>query len=284
MARPALRIDLRTVSLLGAQWALLAGNFVLYAAHALPLWAHMAITLVAIHLAFTIWHEASHGTIANRRWLNDAAGILGMLPYTTPYFMQRHIHLEHHKHLNEEGRDPNLIYAGGPFWQLPFRYFSTIGYAKSVLDKDPRSTAMRRSDYFFLFLVAAAYGFALWQGFLLDLLLIWFLPLVAAKLILDAYVNYLPHVGLPADRFQGTRILDVGWLTPLVLAHNYHAVHHLWPTIPWHRYLSRFKEKFDYLEEKGVPVERRLFGPRQRPRLESDAGSAPRPAGPVSGD
>ena len=84
MARPALKIDLRTVSLLAAQWTLLAGNVALYAAHALPLWAHMAITLVAIHLAFTIWHEAAHGTIANRRWLNDAAGILGMFPYTTP--------------------------------------------------------------------------------------------------------------------------------------------------------------------------------------------------------
>ncbi|MCS5636707.1 MAG: fatty acid desaturase [Myxococcota bacterium] len=283
MARPALKIDLRTVSLLAAQWTLFLGNFALYAAQALPLWAHMAITLLAIHLAFTIWHEAAHGTISNRRWLNDAAGILGMFPYTTPYFMQRHIHLEHHKYLNEEGRDPNLIYAGGPFWQLPIRYFSTIEYAKSVLERDPRSTAMRCSDYFFLLLVAGAYGFALWHGFLLDLVLIWFLPLVAAKLILDAYVNYLPHVGLPADRFLGTRILHVGWLTPLVLAHNYHAVHHLWPTIPWHGYLARFREKFDYLEEQGVPIERRLFGPRQRPQGGGEHDSSPRSAGPGSG-
>ena len=134
--------------------------------------------------------------------------------------------------------------------------------------------AMRCSDSFFLVVVAGAYGFALWRGFFLDLVMIWLVPLVAAKLILDAYVNYLPHVGLPPDRYLGTRILDVGWLTPLVLAHNYHAIHHLWPTIPWHGYLARFREKFDYLEEKRVPVEGRLFGPRQRPRLGVEAGTA----------
>jgi len=277
MAQPALKVDVRTLLLLAAQWTLVVVNAVLYAAHPLPLWAHMGITLLAIHLAFTIWHEAAHGTIANRRWLNDAAGILGMLPYTTPYYMQRHIHLEHHKYLNEEGRDPNLIYAGGPFWQLPVRYFRAFGYAKSVLAQDPRTPRMRRSDTFFLALVAAAFGLALWQGFLLDLVLIWLLPLAAAKVILDWYVNYLPHVGLPPDRFRGTRIIAAPWLTPLILGHNYHAVHHLWPTIPWHSYVARFGEKLAYLRENHVPIEAHLFQRRLRPELlsKSDPGEGP---------
>ena len=273
MARPRLKIDPRTLGLLAAQWTLLVGNIALYAAHALPLWAHMVITGLAVHLAFTIWHEAVHGTIANRRWLNDVAGILGMLPYTTPYFMQRHIHLEHHKYLNEKDRDPNLIYAGGPYWQLPIRYIRTIAYARSVLEQDPRTPGMRRSDNFLLAGVAGVYAFALWQGFLVDLLLIWFVPLVVAKMILDWYVNYLPHVGLPAHRFLGTRIITAAWLTPVVLSHNYHAIHHLWPTIPWHSYIARFKEKFDYLEAHEVPIEKHLFARRLRPG--DPSGSAP---------
>ena len=270
MTRPALSLDFRTLLLLAAQWALFLGNFALYAADPLPLWAHMLITLVVVHLAFTIWHEAAHGTISNRRGLNNAAGILGMIPYTTPYFMQRHVHLQHHKYLNEVDLDPNLIYAGGPFWQLSFRYLKTVGYARSVLREDPRSLGMRASDTFFVALVAGVYLFAFSQGFLLDLILIWFVPLVAAKVIMDWYVNYLPHVGLPPDRFAGTRIITARWLTPLVLGHNYHAIHHLWPTIPRHGYLARFRAKHDYLVTNGVPIESRLFGPRLLP----DRGSA----------
>ena len=53
---------------------------------------------------------------------------------------------------------------------------------------------------------------------------------------MDWYINWLPHAGLPPDRYRGTRIVDVAWLTPLVLGHNYHAIHHLWPNLPWHRY------------------------------------------------
>ena len=275
MARPPLKLDSRTLLLLAAQWALVGGNFVLYRTADLAVWIHMALSFLAIHFAFTLWHEAVHGTVANRRWINDAAGILGMLPYSTPYFMQRHIHLEHHKYLNEQNHDPNLIYAGGPFWQLPLRYFRALGYARSVLAEDPRTPAMRRSDRFFLLLVASAYGFALWQGFFLDLVLIWFLPLVAAKLVLDWYVNYLPHVGLPPDRYLGTRVVAVTWLTPLVLVHNYHAVHHLWPTIPWHAYIERFKEKLDYLEQHHVPIERRLFARRLRPEMPASPSAAP---------
>jgi ring-1,2-phenylacetyl-CoA epoxidase subunit PaaE len=265
MTRPALSLYWRTLLLLAAQWTLFLGNFVLFAADTLPLWAHMLITLVVVHLAFTIWHEAAHGTISNRRGLNNAAGILGMLPYTTPYFMQRHVHLQHHKYLNEPGLDPNLIYADGPFWQLLFRYLKAVSYLRSVLRDDPRSLRMRASDTFFVALVAGAYLFALSQGFLLDLILIWFVPLVGAKIIMDWYINYLPHVGLPSDRFLGTRIITARWLTPLVLSHNYHAVHHLWPTIPWHGYIARFRAKQDYLVANGVPIESRLFGPRLLP-------------------
>ena len=58
----------------------------------------------------------------------------------------------------------------------------------------------------------------------------------------------------------GTRIIDVPWLTPLVLGHNYHAIHHLWPRIPWHRYPSTFTHKRSYLEEHGVPIEQRVPG------------------------
>jgi beta-carotene hydroxylase len=265
MARPPLKLDLLTLLLLCAQWLLIAGNSIVYATNPGPLWVHMVISVIAIHLAFTIWHETAHGSVSNRKWINNVVGILGMFPYTTPYFLQRFIHLDHHKFLNDPAHDPNQIYADGPIWQLPIRYLRAIGYARRMLSNDPRSIEMRLSDNFFMAFVAGLYLLAFTRGFLLELVLIWLVPVVIAKVILDLYVNYLPHVGLPQDRFLGTRIIDAEWLTPLVLGHNYHAVHHLWPSIPWHGYTARYREKGDYLRENGVPIETRLFGKRLRP-------------------
>ncbi len=276
MPKNPLKLDRKTLLLLAGQWLLFVGNFVFYWRNPLPAWAHVLLGVVAVHLAFTIWHEAAHRTVSNRRWINDTVGILGMFPYTTPFFMQRHIHLDHHKYLNEPGRDPNQIYADGPFWQLPLRYVRTIGYARSMLRHDPRSAGKRFSDNFFVYVVVAMYAIALWRGFFLDLLLIWFLPVVIAKVILDWYVNYLPHVGLPPHRFLGTRILDVPWLRPFLLEHNYHALHHLWPSIPWHRYADTYRERIEYLRENRVPIERHLFGRRRWTQPTSDALAATR--------
>jgi len=109
-------------------------------------------------------------------------------------------------------------------------------------------------------LVLSVYAVAFVTGHGLDVLVLWFLPVVFAKLLMDWYINYLPHRGLPPHRFHGTRIIAVGWFTPLVLGHNYHAVHHLWPTVPWYRYRETYRKKLGYLEENGVPIERRVFG------------------------
>ncbi len=255
------KIDWKTILLLVTMYGMLLGNFWLYGRHPLPLFLHMALSVMAIHCAFTIWHEAVHENVSNRFWVNNLIGVLGIFPYMTPYFMQKWIHLEHHAKLNKPD-DPNFIYIDGPFWQIPFRYFRTISYARKMMQNNPLKKAERISDGLFLFAVLGIYCIGWRYGRLNDLLLLWFLPAVLAKIIMDWYINYLPHVGLPPDRYRGTRIVNISWLTPLILCHNYHAIHHLWPTFPWHRYVALFKERMDKLKQNGVPIETRLFGYR----------------------
>src|ERR1700753_190572 len=137
--------DIPTILLLLAMYALLGVNAALYYTHRLPLLVHLIIGTVAIHLAFTVWHEAVHGTVSKRGRTNDVVGVVGMLPYMTPYFMQRWVHLEHHARLNEKD-DPNSIYTDGAFLTLPFRSFRALGYAKTLLKTDPRSPGQKRSD------------------------------------------------------------------------------------------------------------------------------------------
>ena len=257
--------DARTVALLGAMYALLIGNLALRVLHPLPLALHVLAATAAVHLAFTVWHEAVHRNVSTRSPVNTAVGILGIFPYMTPYFMQRWIHLQHHARLNERD-DPNFIYVDGPFWRIFGRYPRALGYARKLLARDPRTRGERVADLAQLAAVASLYALAWRAGMLVDLLLLWALPVALAKLIMDWYINYLPHVGLPAHRFHGTRVVDVPWLTPLILGHNYHAVHHLWPNLPWHRYPAVFRERLDWLERHGVPIEHRVFERRYRGR------------------
>jgi fatty acid desaturase len=253
------RPDLPTLLLLLAMYALLFGNVALYYTRPLPALAHVAIGALAIHLAFTVWHEAVHGTVSRTQRVNDVVGVLGMLPYMTPYFMQRWVHLEHHRKLNNED-DPNFIYTNGPLLTLPLRYPRALAYGKKLLKVDPRTRGEKVSDLLTTVLVGSVFLAAAVSGRLLDFVVLWFAPVVIAKLVMDWYINYLPHRGLPPDRFAGTRIIAVAWFTPLVLNHNYHAIHHLWPTVPWHRYRQIYRKKLGYLKEHGVPIEQRVFG------------------------
>ncbi len=257
------RVDWRTCWLLLTMYVLLLGNFAVYQMGSLPLLAHVLVATVAIHLAFTIWHEAVHRNVSRVAWINDTIGVLGALPYMAPYFIEKFFHLQHHSLLNRPD-DPNFIYIDGPFWTLPFRYPRVLQYARQRMRDDGRSPREKTIDRVPMVVALVVYGVAWRAGILLDLVMVWFVPLVLAKLIMDWYVNYLPHAGLPVDRFRGTRIVDVAWLTPLVLGHNYHAVHHLWPSLPWHRYASVFREKLDWMKERGVPIETRLVGVRLR--------------------
>lgn len=244
-------------------YGLLGGNLIVYWMSPLPLIVHFAASTLAIHLAFTVWHEAVHRNVSPRTWVNNVVGIAGILPYMFPYFMQKWIHLQHHAKLNEPD-DPNRLYVDGPFWQIPMRYLRAIPFLRKLRDADPRTPAEKRIDVLLPGLVLSLYAVAWYLGVFLDVVLLWFLPVVVAKVIMDWYINYLPHVGLPAHRFRGTRIVDVPWLTPFVLGHNYHAIHHLWPPIPWHRYHEVYRERLSYLTEHGVPIEHRVFGGRLR--------------------
>src|SRR5262245_64383629 len=206
------KTDWRTLGLLLAMYAVLLGNVWLSRVAPLPLVVHVLIGAAAIHLAFTIWHEAVHRNVSPSLWVNRVVGVLGMFPYMTPYFMQRWIHLQHHARLNERD-DPNFVYVDGPFWRIVARYPRALGYARRLLSRDPRTSGESAADLASVLAVLALYALAWRAGALVDLLLLWALPVAIAKVVMDWYINYLPHVGLPAHRTQGTRVVDVPWLT-----------------------------------------------------------------------
>jgi beta-carotene hydroxylase len=256
---PSRGTDHRTIWLVAAMYALMIGNFVAYQASVLPWFVHVVIAVIGIHFSFTTWHEAVHRNVSDQAWVCDLVGFLGIFPYMAPFYIEKWFHLQHHVSLNRPD-DPNKIYTDGPFWQIGFRYFKILGFARERMAKDPRPRAEKVLDRLPPLVIVGLYGVAWYRGALWDLLLLWFVPLVISKVFMDWYINYLPHVGLPPTRFGGTRIVDLAWFTPIVLGHNYHAIHHLWPDTPWHQYPTVFREKRAYLQDHGVPIESRLIG------------------------
>ena len=251
-------IDLPTVLLAVVMWAGLIANFS-WAAGVVEwtAWAclrHVLVGTFFLNMSFTIWHEAAHGTVFRPRAANDVLGALTAWPAMIPYFTVRRDHNLHHDFVNDPERDPDFWFLEGSIWSLPFRYPKGAKRAVEIVDRSGRPAWEVNLDRFLLVLVLVALGLGIWLASPIAVLFAWVLPKGFAMWIHAWYVNVLPHRNLPAERFHDTRIYTQAWLVPLTICHSYHGLHHIWPTLPWHRYPRAFKLKRAFLESRGVPV------------------------------
>lgn len=220
-------------------------------------WFGVFVGVALYNTAFTLWHEAAHSNVfVHRRW-NEALGVLVSVVNLFPgFYRQRHDHLEHHRHLLDIEYDRTVYRARGAFWTVPFRIldemFTYSPYNKKHGLKQSRELGLDKATYVFTAtLVVALVFFGLGAEFLACCVL----PRLIVLPIHVFYVCYLPHVGLPNDRKRGTRILAAGPLQYLIFFHNYHAIHHLWPNIPWFLYPKYAKLNRGAMEAYGVELD-----------------------------
>ena len=84
----------------------------------------IALNAVAIFVMFTVLHDASHYSISSKRWVNGVFGRAAML-FVSPLIAfpaWGFIHIEHHRHTNDDEHDPDHFASHGPWWQLPVRF------------------------------------------------------------------------------------------------------------------------------------------------------------------
>ena len=89
----------------------------------------IALNAVAIFVMFTVLHDASHYSISSKRWVNGVFGRAAML-FVSPLISFRafgFIHIEHHRHTNDDEHDPDHFASHGPWWQLPVRFATNDG-------------------------------------------------------------------------------------------------------------------------------------------------------------
>jgi fatty acid desaturase len=205
------------------------------------------ITLVTM---FAPMHECTHRTAFASPRLNDAVGwVAGLLSFYNSTFY-RYFHSWHHRYTQDPARDPELMF---PRASTRFRYLreiSTIGfwyrrtvdYGKLALgaarlpfvpDSARRTIQISVAMQLLIYLAAAA---AVALGFTAPLYF-FFLPSLLAMPLMRGYLitehtlcsrdqNFLTNTRTTLANFP-IRLLM--WNMP------FHAEHHLFPSVPFHR-------------------------------------------------
>jgi len=243
----------------------------------------IAIPLMAVltYASYTVLHEAVHycisGNIKSLRWLNDAMGYLAATVLLTPLIAHRCEHLKHHRNANDGSNDPDQYSAEivtsvklmlKSCWIGIAGQFTT--YMADRWDNAPVSQnriliievliaiAMRVLPFALLF----AYGDADSQGRWVEALMALLLGSFAgtfALLYLFAYIVHRPHT--VTERYLNTStILVPGRLSHLLTVlwgfQNYHAIHHLFPWVPFYQYRRLFDRIRPTMNAMGAPIYR----------------------------
>lgn len=90
----------------------------------IPSWCCFALNTLALHLAGTVIHDASHKSAHSHPVINAVLGHGSalMLGFTFPVFTR--VHLQHHAHVNDPENDPDhFVSTGGPLWLIAARFF-----------------------------------------------------------------------------------------------------------------------------------------------------------------
>ncbi|SFB49672.1 Ferredoxin-NADP reductase [Amycolatopsis marina] len=232
-------------------WAALADR--------LPVAVTVLLSAAAIFVLFTVLHDAAHYSVSTHRWVNVAFGRIAMF-FVSPLISFRSfafIHIEHHRNTNDGENDPDHFVSGAPWWQVPVRFalmdVPYLGFLVRHWRRRPRAEVLETS--FLLVTSVAVVVTSTFTGHLWTLAVLYLIPERLAMIVLAWWFDWLPHHDLEdtqqENRYRATRNrVGAEWvLTPLLLSQNYHLVHHLHPSIPFHRYVAAWRRNEEaYLE------------------------------------
>ncbi len=213
-------------------------------------WCCFTANVLALHLAGTVIHDASHNSAHSNKILN---AILGhgsalMLGFAFPVFTR--VHLQHHAHVNDPEKDPDhFVSTGGPLWMIAARFFyHEIFFFQRRLWRDNELLEWFLSRLFVITLIIVSYQY----GFMEYIMNFWFVPALVIGIALGLFFDYFPHRPFQEkSRWKNSRVYPSAILNILILGQNYHLVHHLLPSIPWYRYQKSYYVMKPLLDEKG---------------------------------
>ena len=235
----------------------------------MPLIAAVPVMAFLTYAAYTVLHDAVHGTISGSntslRWLNEAMGYIAAWIVMIPLTAHRHEHLAHHRHTNSPVDDPD--YPVAQMTRSPLLAFTAIvkmyiGQYRLYI-KTRWSKASRTQNLYLCLEVFAALAPRLAfmsAGYLFEGLALfvvaWFVGLTVL-MFLFAYIVHTPHESQGRYVDTSTILVDglAGRLVTLLWGYqNYHAIHHLFPRVPFYTYRALYEEIEPIMVAKGAPI------------------------------
>jgi len=267
---------------------------VLFAVFSIMLWTSVAaigvvrewapyftvpVSTAAVYMNFTPLHDAAHASVSRKyRCLNQAVGWMCSVPFLiVPFPLWTWAHLQHHKHTNDPEKDPDYNE-----WENPLLYvLSNVPRFVHHIVRNSRAIPGSAFAWSALQLCAVAVGVSIGveNGLGGALLQYAFVPALVAVPLLGVVFDYVPHasnkVARKDDLYGCTGIVggvftrgsgpSTRVLTLLLCGQNYHAIHHLYPSVPCYAYGDIWRSHQSAFLHAGVPMLslRECFQPRR---------------------
>lgn len=243
-------------------------NLVLFAEGMLPAWAAMLILAALTYMSYTPLHEAAHGNIhgsdESRKWIGDLCGYLMAPMIAVPYASHRLEHFTHHRYTNQPDKDPDYIISGmgKGLLSLMVTVVKFIWVQNSFFVKYHWASATRKERLVYTSEVLVSIAWRLVVIASVDQAGVAFVVLTGYLLgggFTAYWFAYRPHIPYqePA-RYRNTNSLIMPtWMKPLEwfwLGQNLHAVHHLFPRVPFYRYHALQREIEPVMRAHGTPI------------------------------
>ena len=203
--------------------------------------------------SYTPLHEAVHGNVGGiktkYKWLDYVVGLLMSPLISIPFNSHKKEHLAHHAHTNSD-EDPD-VHLQNMFESVKDCYRETLRAIKTqntfVMDNFTRTEIAVTIGWRLLFVLSTGVGSVpvLFFG--------WF----SGAFLTTFLFSYLPHQPFKdAARWKNTNIqlFSVRWFENLMFQQNLHAVHHLFPKVPFYNYLKLFDKLEPTMRKKETPI------------------------------
>jgi beta-carotene hydroxylase len=233
-------------------------------------WWALAGISVCTYAIYTPIHEAVHGAVTGmsleRRWINEWVGYVAAQFLGISFTAHRRSHLKHHRSTNHPSEDPDMAYSAHTISELAAVWLKAVPkewvFARSFEHfTDAEKVIMRREftaiilTRLLVLLVCADLG--------VTLMTLLFGQLIGNAVLVTLFAWSVHHPHTEQERMKTTTVYQArsGLDTLLTLVwvyQNYHAIHHLYPKVPFFRYRRLYRALKPHLLESGVPVKQLL--------------------------
>ena len=228
-------------------------------------WALAGIALCT-YVIYTPLHDAVHGAVTGmsleRRWINEWTGYVAAHFLGISFTAHRRSHLKHHRSTNHPSEDPDMVLSGDNAYQLVLAWLRGVPkewlFAVSFEHFTHAEKVTVRREFIAIILMRLVL-LVLCANLSVTSLTLLVGHLIGNAVLVTLFAWSVHHPYTEQERMRTTTVYQarIGLDTVMMLLwgyQNYHAIHHLYPKVPFFRYRRVYKALEPYLMGSGVPV------------------------------